>query len=64
MKANIENQEKILFILNELITNQNTISIKDVFSNEYIVHTSKKDYKGHKIIIKWAKDLHNFFDNL
>ncbi|EKJ87179.1 hypothetical protein [Leptospira meyeri] len=64
MKANIENQEKILFILNELITNHNTISIKDVFSNEYIVHTSKKDYKGYKIIIKWAKDLHNFLDNL
>ncbi|TGL15111.1 ester cyclase [Leptospira meyeri] len=64
MKANIENQEKISFILKELITNHSITSIQDVFSNEYIVHTSKKDYKGHKIIIKWAKDLHNFFDNL
>ncbi|PKA13618.1 SnoaL-like polyketide cyclase [Leptospira meyeri] len=64
MKANIENQEKISFILKELITNHNIKSIQDVFSNEYIVHTSKKDYKGHKIIIKWAKDLHKFFDNL
>ncbi|MCW7457436.1 ester cyclase [Leptospira bandrabouensis] len=58
------NNEKISFVLNELITNHSTTSIQEVFSNEYIVHTSKKDYQGHKIIIKWAKDLHNFFADL
>lgn len=60
----MQNHEKISFILNELITNYNTSSIQEVFSNEYIVHTSKKDYQGHKIIIKWTKDLHNFLADL
>ncbi|TGN05164.1 SnoaL-like polyketide cyclase [Leptospira bandrabouensis] len=64
METNKTNQEKISYILNELITNHNTKSIQEVFSSEYIVHTSKKDYKGHKIIIKWAKNLHDFLSDL
>ncbi|TGM52555.1 ester cyclase [Leptospira vanthielii] len=60
----MENQKKIEFILNELIVNHKTSEIPKYFSNDYVVHTSKKDYSGHKIIIKWSKDLHNFFSDL
>ncbi|EMY62781.1 ester cyclase [Leptospira terpstrae] len=60
----MENKKKIEYILNELISNQNTSDIPKFFSNNYVVHTSKKDYLGHKIIIKWSKDLHNFFSDL
>ncbi|EMY70303.1 ester cyclase [Leptospira vanthielii] len=60
----MENQKKIEFILNELIANHKTSEIPKYFSKDYVVHTSKKDYSGHKIIIKWSKDLHNFFSDL
>lgn len=64
LKLNMENQKKIEFILNELIVNHNIFEIPKYFLKDYVVHTSKKDYRGHKIIEKWSKDLHNFFSDL
>ncbi|MDZ4728284.1 MAG: ester cyclase [Leptospira sp.] len=60
----MDNDKKIEFILRELIDKNDTSQIPNVFSKEYIVHTSKKDYHGHKIIVKWIKDLNNFFSDL
>jgi len=60
----MENHKKIEFILRELIDKNDPSGIPTVFGESYIVHTSKKDYFGHKIIIRWIKDLNRFFSDL
>ncbi len=60
----MEKEEKIEFILKELINKNNISEIPNFFSKNYIVHTSKKDFFGHKIIVRWVKDLNNFLSDL
>lgn len=60
----MDNDKKIEFILRELIEKNDPSEIATVFSKNYIVHTSNKDFLGHKIILRWMKDLNQFFSNL
>ncbi|MBM9498980.1 ester cyclase [Leptospira sp. 201903071] len=60
----MKNTEKIEYILKELIQNNNPNSIQGAFARNYIVHTSKKDYKGHEIIKRWLRDLNKYFYDL
>lgn len=58
------NTEKIEYILKELIEKENLSAISDFFTPNYLVHTSKKDYRGHTCIKKWVKELNNFLYDL
>jgi hypothetical protein len=60
----MDNDQKIELILRALIEKNDLSEIPTFFSKDYLVHTSKKDYLGHKIIIRWVRDLNQFLSNL
>ncbi len=57
-------QEKIKFVLTELIEKRNLDAVEEVFSPDYTVHMSKKDYLGYNCIKKWVKDLNKYLTDL
>ncbi|MGV3667309.1 MAG: ester cyclase [Leptospira bouyouniensis] len=60
----MNHRESIEFILKELFTNPKTTAISDVFSSDYIAHTSKRNYTGIKIVSNWIKNLNQFLSDL
>ena len=60
----MNHKARIELILNELFTNPKTTSIPEVFSADYIAHTSQKDYVGLKIVSRWIKNLNDFLSDL
>lgn len=57
-------KDQIETILKELFSNPKTNRIPEFFNSQYISHTSKKDYKGLKIVSQWIQNLNRFFSGL
>lgn len=60
----MEHNEKIRLALTELIEKGNMNIINEAFSPDYIVHASKRDYKGYSCIKKWVRDLNKYLYDL
>ncbi|GBF43386.1 snoaL-like polyketide cyclase [Leptospira ellinghausenii] len=60
----MEPKEQIETILRELFSNHKTNRIPEFFASHYISHTSKKDYKGLKIVSQWIQNLNRFLSDL
>ncbi len=50
-------QETIELAVKQLFGEGNLDIVEKIFSNNYIVHAANKDYKGHKSIKKFLKQL-------
>lgn len=53
----MKKEEKIKFANKEIIELGNLDVIADIFTKNYTVHTTNKDYKGHDFIKRWAKQI-------
>lgn len=60
----MNNQSKIKFALDELLKREAFDNIGEVFSKDYIAYTDGKEFKGHSIVKRWAKELRTTFSNL
>ncbi|XDD46550.1 ester cyclase [Leptospira sp. WS39.C2] len=60
----MKHRDTIEYILKELFTDPKTTAISDVFSSDYIAHTSKKNFTGLKVVSKWIKNLNQFLSDL
>jgi predicted ester cyclase len=50
-------QEQIKYGNDQLIGNGNFGVVEKIFATDYLVHTGGKDYKGHKFIRRWIRQL-------
>lgn len=58
-------KKEILALANEeLLQKRNLNIITELFSPDYIVHSSDKEYKGHEFIKRWAKQILKAFSDI
>ena len=51
------NEDRLIIANDELIEKGNLAAIEELFLTDYIVHSGGKNYKGHKFIRRWIKQL-------
>ena len=54
----INKEEKIENAFEDLVIEENYEIIKEIFSDEYIAHAGRKEYKGHSFIKRYVSQLH------
>jgi predicted ester cyclase len=57
-------EEKIRYILEELINQGNSEIIQDFFSSNYVAHARGKNYSGHTFLTRFSNQLRTAFPNV
>jgi len=50
-------EEKIKYVIDQLIENGNLDVVDENFTSDYIAHAEDKEYKGHEFLRKFAKQV-------
>ncbi len=54
---NKNKEEKIQYVMDELIENGNLDVINEIYSADYVAHAGEKNFNGHNFLNRFAKQL-------